>query len=184
MTCIVGIEKGGRVYLAGDIQGTGGNSKVVHTQPKVYKVGDMVVGFSGSYRFGQIIENYLKDPFVPDKNASVYKWLVQAVVPQIIEILDDHGYYGSDDEEGSTGIVGGNCLIGVRDELWELQDDFSLLRSTRGYMAIGSGCEYALAATEALRTRVKSPDKLLKDVLSITSIHCPSVGKDAVVIHT
>ena len=48
MTCIVGMEKGDKVYMAGDVQGTGGNCKVIHTQPKVYMIGDMVIGFCGS----------------------------------------------------------------------------------------------------------------------------------------
>ena len=36
MTCIVGMEFQDRVYIAGDIQGTGWNYKVVHTTPKVF----------------------------------------------------------------------------------------------------------------------------------------------------
>ena len=84
----------------------------------------------------------------------------------------------------SPSIAGGNCLIGVRDELWEMQDDFSLIRSVRGYAAIGSGSEYALAATEALKDRLKVPKTLLSEVMSITSLYCPTVGSQSTIINT
>ncbi len=182
MTCIVGVEKNDKVYMAGDIQGTSGNNKLVHTQPKVFKIGDIVIGYAGSYRFGQIIEAHLSDPFIPSKNHSIYKWLVKVIVPEIAQILEDNGYYGEDEE--SDAITGGNCLIGVRNELWELQEDFSILRSTRGYQSIGSGHEYALAATEALRDQFKTPNPLLQKVMGIVNTHCPSGGNKAVRKHT
>lgn len=37
MTVIVGMEFDGKVHITGDVQGTGGNHKVHHTQPKVFR---------------------------------------------------------------------------------------------------------------------------------------------------
>lgn len=184
MTCIIGIEYKDKVYIGGDIQATGGNHKVVHTQPKVYKIGDMIIGYSGSYRFGQLLETGLSDPFIPAKGYSTYKWLVNVIVPEVVNILESGGYFGDEDSVDSPSISGGNCLIGVTDELWELQDDFSLLRSVRGYNAVGSGHEYALAATEALKDQFKTPEPLMQKVMSIVNMHCPSVGSKAVILHT
>ena len=76
MTCIVGLESNGKVYIAGDIQGTGGNSKVIHTQPKVFNKKGVLFGYTTSYRFGQILEHNLQDPVVPEKDEDVYRWLI------------------------------------------------------------------------------------------------------------
>lgn len=34
-------------------------------------------------------------------------------------------------------------LMGINGELWELQSDFSILRTKNGYASVGSGCEVA-----------------------------------------
>jgi ATP-dependent protease HslVU (ClpYQ) peptidase subunit len=138
MTCIVGFEYADRVYIGGDLQGTGYNNKVVHHQPKVFVRNGVAFGYTTSYRFGQLLEHALPDPIVPDKVEEVYPWLIKVLVPAIKTVLKDNDYEG-----------GGNCLIGVKGQLWELQNDYSVLRSVNGYAAVGSGYEYANGAMYA-----------------------------------
>jgi ATP-dependent protease HslVU (ClpYQ) peptidase subunit len=179
MTCIVGIEFEGRVYLGGDVQGSSDNNKVVHTQPKVFNKNGVIFGYTTSYRFGQILEHNLPAQIVPRDDKEIYRWLVCVLIPQIRETLDSFGYEG-----------GGTCLIGISNQLWSMQDDFSVLRSVTGYTACGSGVEYALGA---LFTYVKnnhltkSSDSCKNGIeQAILAAHtfCPSVGADAVIIST
>jgi ATP-dependent protease HslVU (ClpYQ) peptidase subunit len=178
MTCIVGIEHGGRVLMGGDVQGTGFNTKVMHTQPKVFRKNGILFGFCGSYRFGQLIEHGLKEPIAPDNDAEIYRWLVTVLVPDIRKSLKDEGY-----EQG------GNCLVGVRGQLWELQADFSVLRSVKGYGAVGSGYEYALGSvfTSVNFCHLEHRDNVeraIKRAITVAGTFSPSVGTDATVLST
>lgn len=177
MTCIVGIEFDDRVILGGDIQGTGGNHKIVHTQPKVFSKKGVVFGYTSSYRFGQILEHGLPDPVVPKDTDEIYRWIIAVLVPDIKHALRDSGYDG-----------GGNCLIGVRSQLWEMQTDFSVLRSTRGYNAVGSGSEYALGSiTTSIAfgiTTKKDYISAVRQAISVAGTFSPSVGEDSTIITT
>lgn len=176
MTCIVGIEHNGHVFMGGDIQGTGSNNKVIHTQPKVFNKKGVLFGYTTSYRFGQILEHALSDPCIPEDDGDIYRWLITTVVPEIIAVLKSAEYVG-----------GGNCLIGVKGQLWELQNDFSVLRSTLGYAAVGSGYEYALGsvATSLMGGRSNTDswaDKIVSDSILIAGTFSPTVGTQCTVI--
>lgn len=178
MTCIVGIEHGKRVLMGGDVQGSGANYKVLHTQPKVFRKNALLFGYTTSYRFGQIIEHGLKNPIAPDSDDEIYRWLVTVLVPDIRKCLKDEGY-----EQG------GNCLIAVRGQLWELQADFSVLRSAKGYAAVGSGYEYALGSvfTSINFAAVEHRDdveRAIKRAIAVAGTFSPTVGTDATVLST
>lgn len=176
MTCIVGLEFEGKVILAGDIQGTGWNNKVIHTQPKVFNKNGVLFGYTTSYRFGQILEHGLKDPVVPDDPNEVYRWLITVLIPDIAATLKAANFEG-----------GGECLIGVKGQLWWVQGDFSVLRSTLGYTTVGSGTEYALGSlyTSLALTKpgtVESASKLVCEAIRCAGTFCPSVGTDCAIV--
>jgi ATP-dependent protease HslVU (ClpYQ) peptidase subunit len=178
MTCIVGLEFQDKVLLGGDIQGTGYNNKVVHTQPKVFNKKGVVFGFTSSYRFGQILEHNLADPVVPDNNDDIYRWLITVVIPDIRTVLKMNGYE-----------TGGNCLIGVKGQLWEMQNDFSVLRSVNGYGACGSGYEYAMGSLHTVMTTYKprtqaEAEAAVAGAIKVAGSFSPSVGCDSVIITT
>jgi ATP-dependent protease HslVU (ClpYQ) peptidase subunit len=168
MTCIVGVEHSNKVYIAGDLQGTGYNEKIHHLASKVFKIGNLVFGYTSSYRFGQLIEANLTDPYVPEGD-QIYLWLIRKVIPEIRDILVKA------DEKG------GNALIGVKNELYELQSDYSILRSTRKYNAVGSGEDYAVGSIhQALKEAPLNewePRSLLKCAIETAHEFSPSVGK-------
>jgi ATP-dependent protease HslVU (ClpYQ) peptidase subunit len=186
MTCIVGLEANGKVFLGGDIQGTGWNNKVVHTQPKVFNKKGVIFGYTTSYRFGQILEHGLQDPVIPEDETDIYRWLITTVVPDIRSALKAADYEG-----------GGNCLIGVKGQLWELQNDFSVLRSVKGYGAVGSGYEYAMGSlfTQiAMHGKVQNTEtpilidavatSILQTAIQAAGTYSPSVGTESTVIST
>jgi len=177
MTCIVGLEFEGKVYLAGDNQGTGFNNKSIHTQPKVFEKGGAIFGFTSTYRWGQILEHCLRDVIEPADINKTYDWLVQTLVPTIMKECKASEY----DEKSR------NCLIGVNGQLWQLQSDWSVLRSVDGFTAAGSGYEYARGAMSyALKNHPPRTDSevraLLDDVILVTGRNCPSVGTTATIV--
>ncbi|ASV44484.1 hypothetical protein PBI_SCTP2_469 [Salicola phage SCTP-2] len=186
MTCIIGAEIDDMVLIAGDIQGTSVNKKTVHTHPKTFNVGDIGIGFTSSYRFGQILEHNLETVYLPDDKSQIYPWLVKKLIPEIKSTLEKNGY-----------TEGGVCLLGLHGELWKLQSDYSVIRSVNGFDAVGSGDEYALAALRAFcmnhNGQVGDPISTgqlsrydgfdyLKKTMKIVSEFCPSVGSDCNII--
>lgn len=176
MTCIVGLEFKDGVLIGGDLLGTDHNLKVLHTQPKVFNKRGVVFGYTTSYRFGQILEHSMPDPVVPAESSDIYRWLITTLVPSIKNALKDNEYSES-----------GECLIGVRDQLWILKDDFAVLRPTCGFSSVGSGDEYALGSMFTSMTHT-SPDsyldaeRVLRTAIITASTFCPSVGIDSQVI--
>lgn len=177
MTCIVGLEFNGKVIIGGDVQGTAWNSKVIHTQPKVFEKSGVAFGYTTSYRFGQVLEHGLKNPVVPEDADEVYRWLITVLVPDIAASLKAAAVEG-----------GGNCLIGIKGQLWELQNDFSVLRSTLGYRSVGSGTEYAHGSIfQSLKmmtpTTQDAAEKVVRDAILCAGTFCPSVGTESELIY-
>jgi hypothetical protein len=167
-----------RVYVAGDVQGTGWNHKVVHTTPKVFSKCGVIFGYTTSYRFGQVLEHNLQNPVVPHEEDEIYRWLITVLIPDVRAVLKENGYE-----------KGGNCLIGVKNQLWELQDDFSVLRSVAGYSAVGSGYEYALGSLFSSHAGVKPRNEedvhvLLRRAIQAAGTFSPSVGTESTILST
>lgn len=183
MTCIVGLEYGGRVLLAGDIQATGSNNKIAHPQPKVFIKQGVTFGFSSSFRFGQILEHCVQDPVVPENEKDIYRWLILNLIPDIQTALEANDF---DTKEEDNDF---ECLVGVKNQLWVIQGDFSVLRAAKGYNAIGAGTEYAFGSvfTSLLRghpTSKRAAENILRNALAATALFCPSVGSDCYIIST
>lgn len=55
MTCIVALKDEGRVVMGADSAGVGGYSRSNRMDPKIYRVGSMLIGFTTSFRMGQLL---------------------------------------------------------------------------------------------------------------------------------
>lgn len=63
MTCIVGLVHGGQVFIGGDSAGVGGGySLTVRSDRKVFKNQDFVMGFTSSFRMGQLLAFHMHPP--------------------------------------------------------------------------------------------------------------------------
>ena len=64
MTCIVGIAEGGTVWIGGDSAGveTGSLGLVARSDKKVFRNGNFVMGFTSSFRMGQLLAYKLSPP--------------------------------------------------------------------------------------------------------------------------
>lgn len=55
MTCIAAWRDNGRVYVGADSAGVGGYTLEVRSDEKVFRVGPYVIGFTSSFRMGQVL---------------------------------------------------------------------------------------------------------------------------------
>ncbi len=143
MTCIVGIVEAGNLLLAGDSAGVSLQEKEWHsfTNAKVFQRGPYVIGFTTSFRLGQILrfETELPEPGDQDLDCFMATTFV-AAVRQSLKTQDFTRGLG---EQGSV-------LVGIRGQLFAIGADFQVLTTATPYMAVGSGRHLAYGALCAL----------------------------------
>lgn len=141
MTAIVGVVEDGKVWLGGDSAGVGGLSMQVRSDPKVFKNGDFVIGYTSSFRMGQILEHHLSAP-QPFEGEGGMAYMVKRFIPAVKEQLKSHGFQRTNDGQDS----GGTFLVGYRGELYEVEDDYQVGRVLQRYHAVGCGRDLAIGS--------------------------------------
>lgn len=156
MTCVVGIVAGdGTVVLAADSHGTDWHLRGEYGR-KVHEVDGAVVGFTTSYRFGQVaahvwLPQMLEQPGVREELDE--RWLATRGMKLLRKALRTHGWLRRDHEVEE----GGTLLLGLAGRLWVVHSDFGVAERrpappAPAHWAIGCGRGYALGCLHA-RTR-------------------------------
>jgi hypothetical protein len=146
MTCIVGCTHKGRVYLGGDSAGVGGLTLTVRKDPKVFRVGDFVFGFTSSFRMGQIIQHAFTPPEV--SAAELHRYMVTDFVNALRKAFKKGGFGQTDNGEDT----GGTFLVGVSGRLFQVDSDYQVGEALDGYDAVGCGADVARGALHVLAT--------------------------------
>ena len=168
MTCIVGIVEKDKVYIGGDSAASSSCDLTVMANPKVFILQDrFIIGYTTSFRMGQIIEHELTVSKHPE-NMSLYKFMTTVFVNDLRECLKRQGWAEREKDRES----GGTFLIGYQGRLFVIQDDYAVLESADNYSAVGSGWSFALGS---LFTSTGSAKKRIDNALQSAEKHCPSV---------
>lgn len=143
MTAIVGLVDHGHVYLAGDSAGVAGLVLTVRADAKVFRNGPYVMGFSGSFRMGQLLRYSLTppEPVVEDLD----RFMVTTFINSVRDCLKAGGFARKDSEVESAGFF----LVGVHGRLFEIESDYQVGESVDPYLAIGCGLDLARGALHA-----------------------------------
>jgi len=133
MTAIAGFTNGKTVVVGWDSFSGAGNSKHIRKDMKGFVVGPYVVGYTWSYRAGQILEHHVAWPLVG--SGDLRKMLITKLVPKIRDAFKKHGMMKTD-----MGVEsGGEFLVGVRGRLFTICSDFQVCEKICGYDAVGCG---------------------------------------------
>lgn len=148
MTCIVGfVEPSGRVVVGGDSAGVAGLDIRVRADEKVFRRGPFLLGFTTSFRMGQLLRYSLQ---VPDQGEeSDYEYLVTRFVDAVRKCLKDGGYA----TKTSDQEAGGTFLLGYRGRLYTVDSDYQVAAHHDPYTAVGCGADFALGALAVLRPK-------------------------------
>lgn len=146
MTCIVGLVDGKEVWMGGDSAGVAGLDISLRADPKVFHNGNFLVGFTSSFRMGQLLRFRLAPPpRRPDQD--LYHYMVCDFVEAVRLCLREGGFaHRSNDVE-----TGGFFLVATEGRLFSIQDDYQVSEFSRGYHAIGCGAAYALGSLYSSR---------------------------------
>lgn len=152
MTLVLAAKTKEGVFIGSDAQATAGWHHF-NSQPKLIRIHDYVVGFTVSYRTGQLIEhNANRFPEIKGR-ADVYKF-----VQSLRSLMEDDGQR----KEANMGehmnhLVG--LLLATPDEIWSIEKDYSFHEFDR--WAIGSGYMYGIGYFDALAVST-SPAKRIR----------------------
>jgi len=159
VTCIAGVVEKGTVYIGSDSIATNGWNSLVSQVPKVFRKGDMLIGYCGSFRMGQLIQYALKvEPQTDEQDDMEY--LVTTWTNAVRTCFRDGGILKAD-----SGVeTGVELLIGYHGALYQTAEDFQVNRYG-AIAAIGAGEQYALGALRALNEQ--PPKKRIENALKI-----------------
>lgn len=158
MTCIVGLRHPGGVTIGGDSGGFSGWDVTVRSDTKVFVRGPYLIGFTTSYRMGQI----LRYAPLPDPTPNLHEFLCTDFVDALRAALRTGGFLESDKGRDS----GGTFLLGVQGRLFEVSEDFQIGEPEDGFAACGCGWQYAVATLALLPKRL-SPAKRVEQALQL-----------------
>lgn len=141
MTVIAGLIDKGRVYIGGDSAGVGGYDLTVRADKKVFRNGDFAMGFTTSFRLGNLLQHALTPPRRhPDDD--IHKFMVNDFVDAVRECLKKGGYAKKEHETEE----GGTFLVGYSGRLFIIYDDYQVGEPLDGYAACGCGESFALGS--------------------------------------
>lgn len=179
MTCIVGmVAHDGVVHIAGDSAGTGhGGRTVIRRDPKVFMLGEMALGFTDSFRMGQILRYALS---LPPRAEGIedMSYLVSQFIPAVQAAMRDAGWL----RQADGRYDGGTFLLGYRGHLYSVEEDFQVAEIEGAFTAIGSGEHLALGAMEALECL--EPIQRMTRALEIAAKHNAYVRAPFVFVQT
>lgn len=153
MTCIVGIEHEGTVYVGGDSAGVEPYSLAICTRAdeKVFLTddGSMAMGFCGSFRIGQILRYALVVPEQGQRQDDM-TYMVTTFIDAVRATQKDKGSMNKVAEH-DVEAQDASFLVGYNGKLYVIESDFQVGRPVDDYAAVGCGADIAMGALYATR---------------------------------
>lgn len=173
MTCIAAIvDNKGVGHIACDSLGSNYRTKNVFANPKIFTVGDMLIGYCGSYRQGQLLQYRLVLP-PAISGQTLEEWLHIDFVDSVRKVLTGNGVMFID----KNVELNDPFLVVVAGRIFTVQEDLSLLESVDHFDACGSGEDYARATMNAaLSHGISKPERILTEAIEAAAKYVPSVG--------
>ncbi len=160
MTCIVGLLTDDRIYMGGDSAGVAGYAMSNRRDPKVFIRQGVLIGFTSSFRMGQLLRHKLH---VPDQGVkqNTEEFLVTSFVDAIRACLKTGGYAKKENEVEEAG----SFLVGYKGGLYNIQSDYQVEELYDDFNATGSGADVALGAMYVSENSRRSPKRRIVDAL-------------------
>ena len=172
MTCIVGIADGvGGVHIGGDSFGSDGHTGVVLAEPKIFQLGEFIIGYCGSFRMGQILQ-YQFEPPAREEGQTDMSYLTVSFIDMFRHTLEVTRFFT---KEESIEEKMGPCVLGYRGEVYVIQDDLAVLHVVDDFVSVGAGSEVANAVLYATRELALDPVSRLGLALDTAAYQITSV---------
>lgn len=178
MTCIAGVAHGGKVWIGGDSAGMNGWTLTVRADEKVFSNGQFLMGFTSSFRMGQLLR-YSFEPPEKDPASDLDRYMVTTFIDGVRRCLKDGGYAEKKDEAER----GGTFIVGIGGALYMVDNDYQVATASDGYIAIGCGREIALGSLYATKEWADQ-EKRVRTALEAAEAHNGGVRGPFVIRNT
>jgi ATP-dependent protease HslVU (ClpYQ) peptidase subunit len=159
MTCIVGLEHEGVVYVGGDSAGVDVGSLAIcgRADEKVFLTDseEFIMGFCGSFRIGQLLRYALIPPDQPSKKDDM-GYMVTDFIDAVRTMQKEKGSMQKENELEEHDAA---FLVGYKGKLYVIESDFQVGRPIENYAAVGCGAQIALGAMYATRESTMTPEE-------------------------
>lgn len=161
MTAIAGIVHDGKVYIGGDSAGVAGLSLQTRLDPKVFTVGGFVIGYTSSFRMGQLLRFRFSPPAHHD-DVDTYRYMVTDWVDAVRQVFKDGGFATTKDGAEAGGLF----VVGYRGRLFEVNADYQVAELADGFTAVGCGFDLCLGSLWSTRSIDMRPEDRIRLALS------------------
>lgn len=141
MTCIVAIVEDEKVWMGADSAGVAGYSRTVRKDPKIFRIGDALIGFTSSFRMGQLLGYRLSLP-KRHQDVSVDQYMHTVFIDAVRDTLKIGGYSANQNGREDAGVF----LVGYEGRLFKVESDYQIGESCFPYQACGCGEDLALGS--------------------------------------
>lgn len=189
MTCIIGFvdKENDCVWMGADSLGSNGYTKSVNTQHKVFHhdvFKNVIMGSTTTFRHIDLLkysENLFPEIDFYKKKEIDHKYMVKTFIPNLITLFRNNIPSESETNRGA------NFLLGAKNQLFEVQNDYSVLVPEHGFTAVGCGENVAMGSlittTNYFSDNLSPVDHILF-ALRATADVCCGVQGPFVIINT
>lgn len=171
MTCIVGLVHQGEVFIGGDSAGVAGYDFTVRADKKVFTNGEFVIGFTTSFRMGQILRYAFKPPR-REESKDIFEYMVTDFVDAVRQAFTAKGYLRKENEVESGGVF----VVGYRGRLFIIDSDYQVAEAMANYTSVGSGSDLAKGSLFSTKNSELTPEERIEIALSAAQEHNAGVG--------
>lgn len=141
MTCIAGLVHDGKIWIGGDSAGVGDYALTVRADRKVFVNDGFVMGFTSSFRMGQLLRHAFTPPR-PQPDEDLDRFMVTSFVDGVRDCLKRGGYAEKHNEVETGGVF----LVGHAGRLFRIDSDYQVGEAADGFDAVGCGSDIALGS--------------------------------------
>jgi hypothetical protein len=164
MTCIVGVVENKRAYISSDSGAISNISRLTNVE-KVFKVSNLVIGYTTSFRMGQLLKYSIVYPEIKNAEQFNIEFVINEIIPKIRECFKVNGFLSIN----NSVEEGGEFLISSFGKIFCIESDFQVQEFNDGIYTCGSGGNIALAVMKALK-EIDPVFKILRAIEIVSEI--------------
>jgi len=156
MTAIAAIAEKGKVWMGGDSAGVAGLSLTIRKDEKVFKKGPFLIGFTSSFRMGQLLRWKFKPP-VHAKGLETINYMHMSFIDKVRECFKEGGYAKIENNTEHAGAF----IVGYKGELFTIESDFQIGQPLDGFACCGCGDDLACGSlTTTAQYEIRPQDRI------------------------
>jgi len=149
MTTIIGIEYDDKSVVIADSRVTGDDGRI-YSHPvmrKIAKRGALLIAGAGEVAPCDTAQNIWTPPaFTAKDKKDAYRYMVTKAMPSLRKCLTENGYNFDEDKKDGMRF---QFLVAVGGEMFDIDEELTVIKSDDRFYSIGSGGPYALGALYA-----------------------------------